>query len=119
MGDGRGCEAPGACGSGGRTCHCLGEVPAIYGDFAEPLGELTPREREVLGRLALCDTNRAIARNLHITERTAKAHLTRIMAKLGLASRTEATIVAVRYHRTLCHSAGTTGVYQGPLPVAA
>ncbi|MFF4365445.1 helix-turn-helix transcriptional regulator [Streptomyces sp. NPDC001594] len=94
-------------------------MPAITEDFMQELSELTPREREVLSRLALCDTNRAIARSLHITERTAKAHLTRIMAKLGLGSRTESAIVALRYHDMLCHPLGSAGVYQGPLPAAA
>ncbi|MFI6049741.1 response regulator transcription factor [Streptomyces violascens] len=119
-GDVRGCEVAGGCtGTLGQECLCLGEVLAIAGNFEHALAQLTAREREVLGRLALCDTNRGIARNLHITERTAKAHLTRIMAKLGLASRTEVTIVAVRYHGALCHPLGAAGVYQGPLPLTA
>ncbi|MFJ1731183.1 response regulator transcription factor [Streptomyces sp. NPDC088254] len=82
------------------------------------LTELTPREKEVLNRLALCDSNRAIARNLDITERTAKAHLSRILAKLRLQSRTEAAIVALRYHDVLCHSFPPAGVYQSPLSAA-
>ncbi|MFK0257570.1 helix-turn-helix transcriptional regulator [Streptomyces sp. NPDC090445] len=94
-------------------------MPAISEDFGRALSELTAREREVLSRLALCDTNRDIARNLYITERTAKAHLTRIMAKLGLGSRTEAAIVALRYHSTLCHEGAPGVVYQGPLPAVA
>lgn len=122
MGDRRHCEADasGSCsGPLGQECHCLGGVPAISEDFGQALSELTAREREVLSRVALCDTNRAIARNLHITERTAKAHLSRIMAKLGVGSRTEAAIVALRYHDMLCHSLGPVGVYQSPLPAAA
>lgn len=122
MGDGRHCEA-GATEADtapfGQECRCLCGVAAITEDFVHALAELTPREREVLSRLALCDTNRAIARSLHITERTAKAHLSRIMAKLGLASRTESAIVALRYHDMLCHPLGPAGVYQGPLPAAA
>ncbi|MER5727532.1 helix-turn-helix transcriptional regulator [Streptomyces sp. NPDC002138] len=121
-GDGRHCEAEGAGPDPapfGQECRCLGGVPAITEDFVRELAELTPREREVLSRLALCDTNRAIARSLHITERTAKAHLTRIMAKLGLGSRTESAIVALRYHDMLCHPLGPAGVYQGPLSAAA
>ncbi|MGW7101541.1 helix-turn-helix domain-containing protein [Streptomyces sp. NPDC054838] len=122
MGDGRHCEAD-ATGPDtrpfGQECRCLGGVPAITEDFVPALAELTPREREVLSRLALCDTNRAIARSLHITERTAKAHLSRIMAKLGTGSRTESAIVALRYHDVLCHPLGSAAVYQGPLSAMA
>ncbi|MCF2434412.1 LuxR C-terminal-related transcriptional regulator [Streptomyces thinghirensis] len=55
---------------------------------------LTARERQILLRLAACEGNRVIARHLRITERTVKAHLTSILTKLSLTSRTEATVVA-------------------------
>lgn len=51
---------------------------------------LTARESEVLRLLATGATNPAIAAQLSITERTVKAHVTRILAKLGAATRTEA-----------------------------
>jgi DNA-binding NarL/FixJ family response regulator len=50
----------------------------------DPLGELTAREREVLGQLAEGRSNAAIARALFITERTVEAHTTQIFQKLGL-----------------------------------
>ena len=60
-------------------------TPRLAGDKrADPL---TPREREVAGLLAQGFTNREIAAQLVITERTAESHVQHILDKLGLASR--------------------------------
>jgi predicted ATPase/DNA-binding CsgD family transcriptional regulator len=61
-----------------------------------PFG-LTAREREVLRLVAAGHTNREIAAALFVTPRTAATHVTHILAKLGVASRTEATAWAVRH----------------------
>jgi DNA-binding NarL/FixJ family response regulator len=60
------------------------------------LGSLTAREREVLAGVARGLSNRAIADELGITERTARTHVSNILAKLGLASRTQAALLAVQ-----------------------
>jgi DNA-binding NarL/FixJ family response regulator len=57
---------------------------------------LTPREREVVVLLAEGGTNRQIAKHLGTTERTARTHVSNILGKLGLASRTQAAMWAVR-----------------------
>jgi DNA-binding NarL/FixJ family response regulator len=57
---------------------------------------LTPREREVLTLIAEGRSNREIAKALVVTERTARTHVSNILAKLGLASRTQAALWAVR-----------------------
>lgn len=67
------------------------------GDRGDPLASLTVREREVLGGVARGLSNRAIADELGITERTARTHVSNILAKLGLASRTQAALFAVQH----------------------
>ncbi|MDO8483532.1 MAG: AAA family ATPase [Candidatus Limnocylindrales bacterium] len=62
---------------------------------ADPFG-LTGREREVLALVAEGYTNRRIADNLFISESTAGVHVSHILGKLGVDSRTEAAAVAVR-----------------------
>jgi DNA-binding NarL/FixJ family response regulator len=61
----------------------------------DPFG-LTPRERQVLAALAEGATNREIAASLFMAEKTASVHVSRILAKLGVRSRTEAAAVAHR-----------------------
>jgi ATP/maltotriose-dependent transcriptional regulator MalT len=61
----------------------------------EPFG-LTPRERQVLALVARGSTNREIGLELHMAEKTASVHVSRILAKLDVRSRTEAAAVAVR-----------------------
>ena len=56
---------------------------------------LTPRELEVLGRVAAGRTNRQIAEELFISESTAGVHVSNILGKLGVSSRTEAANVAL------------------------
>jgi DNA-binding NarL/FixJ family response regulator len=55
----------------------------------EPLAELTPREREVLGLMAEGRTNRAIAEELMVSERAVERHVTAIFGKLGLPATAE------------------------------
>lgn len=57
---------------------------------------LTPREREVIAAIAAGATNRQIARDLSVSERTARTHVSNILGKLGLTSRTQAAMWAVR-----------------------
>jgi DNA-binding NarL/FixJ family response regulator len=62
---------------------------------ASPPGEpLTGRERDVLRLVARGLANQAIADELGITERTARTHVSNILGKLGLASRTQAALYA-------------------------
>jgi DNA-binding NarL/FixJ family response regulator len=57
---------------------------------------LTAREREVLALVADGYTNRRIADTLFISESTAGVHVSNILGKLGVATRTEAATMATR-----------------------
>jgi RNA polymerase sigma factor (sigma-70 family) len=61
------------------------------------LAHLTKREREVLALLAEGLSNNAIAARLGISPETARATVVRLLAKLGVASRLQAGILAVRH----------------------
>jgi NarL family two-component system response regulator LiaR len=64
---------------------------------AEAEGQaLTERETEVLRLLARGRANKEIAADLNIGEKTVKTHVSNVLAKLGLQSRTQAALVAVR-----------------------
>jgi DNA-binding NarL/FixJ family response regulator len=58
--------------------------------------DLTPREFEVLRLVGAGKANKEIAGELVISERTARTHVSNILAKLGLSSRTQAALWAVR-----------------------
>ncbi len=62
---------------------------------ASPFSELTPRETEILGLLAEGQSNKAIARNLGISDGTVKLHVKAILRKLDVHSRVEAAVMAV------------------------
>ena len=70
---------------------------------------LTEREIEVLRLLAQGQANKEIARSLHIAEKTVKTHVSNILAKLGLQSRTQAALYALRVGIASPQSTGTTG----------
>jgi DNA-binding CsgD family transcriptional regulator/N-acetylneuraminic acid mutarotase len=58
--------------------------------------ELSEREREILRLVATGASNKEIAQQLFITQNTVKVHLRNIFAKIGVASRTEATVYAIQ-----------------------
>jgi DNA-binding NarL/FixJ family response regulator len=60
---------------------------------------LTAREREVLAGIADGKSNREIARLLRVSEKTVKAHVSAVLAKLGVQDRTQAAVYAVRHGR--------------------
>ncbi|MFI8593078.1 response regulator transcription factor [Microbacterium sp. NPDC078428] len=60
------------------------------------MSAMTSREREVLALLGDGLSNRDLARHLGISERTAGAHVSNLLMKLGVTSRTQAAILATR-----------------------
>jgi DNA-binding NarL/FixJ family response regulator len=61
-----------------------------------PREQLTLREQEVLALIARGLANKRIALELGISEKTVKAHVGRVLAKLGVSDRTQAAVLAVR-----------------------
>ncbi|WP_144462785.1 response regulator [Siminovitchia fortis] len=57
---------------------------------------LTPREREVLYHITLGQSNKEIAAELHVTEKTVKTHITSILGKMQLQDRTQAALFAIK-----------------------
>ena len=73
---------------------------SVVNDLSEdPVGELTRREREVLGLLSEGLTNAEIAARLYITPSTAKVHVRHIFEKLGVRSRAAAVLRATQLDR--------------------
>jgi DNA-binding NarL/FixJ family response regulator len=83
-----------------RTVHGGGALlhPRVASRLLEELttDPLTPREREVLGLIGRGMANKVIARELSLSEKTVKAHVSSILAKLGVTDRTQAALYAVR-----------------------
>jgi DNA-binding NarL/FixJ family response regulator len=86
--DGNTVLAPEAAGS---LVRAQARASAVAG-----LDALTAREREVLAQVAEGRSNREIARLLHMSEKTVKTHVSSVLAKLGVADRTQAALYAVR-----------------------
>jgi DNA-binding NarL/FixJ family response regulator len=72
-------------------------VRSAGGPAGDGIDHLTTREREVLAELATGKSNREIARALTVSEKTVKAHVSAVLAKLGVQDRTQAALVAVRH----------------------
>ena len=66
------------------------------GGSAGRADELTPRELEVLCLIARGRSNKRIALELGVAEKTVKTHVSHVLAKLGLSDRTQAALYAVR-----------------------
>lgn len=106
----------------GRTCQALGDLDGAQRELAAAqrvfadlgavgdleqvtalegamrgAGELTPREVEVLAVVALGGTNREVAAELFISQKTVARHLSNIFTKFGCSSRTAATAYAFEH----------------------
>jgi DNA-binding NarL/FixJ family response regulator len=77
-----------------RVIDRMARLPAAEAVLDDRVGELTPREREVLAQLARGLSNAEIAEKLVIEESTVKTHVKRILMKLHLRDRVQAVIFA-------------------------
>jgi DNA-binding CsgD family transcriptional regulator len=89
---GHGLRAAGVVGRRADARPVAAPVPPAVPD----LDGLTGRERDVMAQLARGRSNKEIAAALGITERTPRTHVSNILLKLGLRSRTEAALLAAR-----------------------
>lgn len=91
----------------GRRSHCVGhEVlwpksghssPKVSIDYG-----LTPRELDVVAKVACSRSNKEIGQEFSISERTVKHHLTNIFVKLGVSSRLELAMFVVNHDVIKC-----------------
>ncbi|MDC7120622.1 response regulator transcription factor [Cellulomonas fimi] len=93
-----------------RAIHAVGNGEAIFGPAVArrvldlfggnlaparvPFPELTAREREVLDLVARANSNRDIARHLHLSDKTVRNHISNILTKLQVADRAHAIVRA-------------------------
>ena len=82
-----------APGAAARLVRAIADGPPDSRRTPEPL---TAREREVLGLIAAGRSNKRIAFELGISEKTVKTHVGHLFAKLGVTDRTQAALLAVR-----------------------
>jgi DNA-binding NarL/FixJ family response regulator len=75
-------------------------APANRVQPPNPLDELTERERQILERVAVGDSNKEIAARFTLTEKTVKHHVSNILQKLQVRNRVEAALLARTGERT-------------------
>src|SRR5262245_7465057 len=76
--------------------HAVGD--SLDQELAARIAELTPQQRRVFVMVAHGKSNKEIAFDLKVQEGTVKAHVSQILTKLGVHSRTEAALVAGRFN---------------------
>lgn len=84
----------------GRTTLAQEVTQALIHSATQPISlghDLTDRERDVLALMVTGLNNTEIAEKLFVSPSTIKSHVSNILAKLGVTSRTEAVALAVRY----------------------
>jgi len=68
----------------------------LGGGLGSPLAELTPREVDILQRMAAGTPNRAIAKQLHLSVETVKDHVRHILRKMDTRGRIQAAVAGIR-----------------------
>jgi DNA-binding NarL/FixJ family response regulator len=98
----------------GESCLHPAIARKLLQEISDPTGQgtdadlLTVREIEVLQLVARGQTNREISERLAISEATVRTHVSSILAKLKLSSRTQAALYALREGLTPLHNANTS-----------
>ena len=71
--------------------------PEVALTEALPTERLSPQERRILDLIADGKTNRQIAEEMFLAEKTVKNYVSNMLAKMGMSGRTEAAVYAVRH----------------------
>jgi DNA-binding NarL/FixJ family response regulator len=80
-----------------RAMQALKKRRAADGDLAQRIERLTPRELEILQRMANGDAPEQIAEDLGMSRHTLRTHTQNVLTKLGVHSKLEAIVAAIRY----------------------
>ena len=94
-------ETIAAAMDGNRTLHPQVTnqlIDQMAADDSKNMSLLTPREQNVLEQITLGNSNKEIASELHITEKTVKTHITNILGKMEVHDRTQAALYAIKNH---------------------
>lgn len=91
----------------GEPLHAVGEVERslarfrmqrrVDGELAQRVERLTPRELEILQRVAGGETSVEIAAGLGMSRHTLRTHVQNVLTKLGVHSKTDAVVAAIRF----------------------
>ncbi|MGW0117943.1 response regulator [Streptomyces sp. NPDC003327] len=81
-----------------RLMHSLRDPEAARAPEDERLAGLSERERSVLELIGEGLTNRQIAKQLYLSEKTVKNHISRLLGKLGVERRVQAAVIAAQVH---------------------
>ncbi|MFD3517993.1 response regulator [Streptomyces sp. NPDC058657] len=77
-----------------RLMRSLRAGPSSGPALAPELASLSPRERDILALIGEGLTNREIGKDLYLSEKTVKNHISRLLAKLGVQRRVQAAVLA-------------------------
>jgi DNA-binding NarL/FixJ family response regulator len=72
-------------------------TPFVSAQGNSPVDTLTPRQRDVLGLIAVGKRNAEIGKELDISPRTVQIHVSTILKLLGIGNRTEAALLARKF----------------------
>ena len=65
---------------------------------SQPESDMTEREREILALMVEGKSNNEIAKCIFVSQSTVKFHVSNVLSKLGVSSRTEAVALAIKHH---------------------
>jgi DNA-binding NarL/FixJ family response regulator len=86
---------------------------AVDGDLSQRVERLTPRELEILQRMADGDTPERIAEELGMSRHTLRTHTQNVLTKLGVHSKLEAIVAAIRYGKVRTTQIAPEGDVEG------